>query len=59
MDRKDDSLPQRFLEEPAPNGPAKGQIVQLDKMLNEYYELRGWDNNGFPTEEKLKELDLK
>jgi len=43
-----------------PDGPAKGQVVNLDLMLDEYYEARGWDKNtGFPTREKLEELDLK
>ena len=27
-------------------------------MLDEYYDLRGWDPNGIPTEKKLKELGL-
>ncbi|MEX2723842.1 MAG: aldehyde ferredoxin oxidoreductase C-terminal domain-containing protein [Candidatus Freyarchaeota archaeon] len=27
-------------------------------MLNEYYEARGWDNNGIPTQKKLSELGL-
>jgi aldehyde:ferredoxin oxidoreductase len=55
---KDDTLPKRMLEEPMPDGPAKGKVVPLDKMLPEYYRLRGWDNNGVPTPEKLKELGL-
>jgi aldehyde:ferredoxin oxidoreductase len=29
-----------------------------DKMLDEYYELRGWDANGLPTKAKLEELGL-
>ena len=57
--RKDDSLPPRILKEPLSDGPAKGETVDLEKMLNEYYKLRGWDNNGIPTEEKLKELGIK
>ena len=60
--RKDDTLPGRIMEEPAPVGPAKGlKITQeiLDKMLDEYYELRGWDKDGIPTDEKLKELGLE
>lgn len=56
--RKDDSLPRRFLEEPMPEGAAKGSTVELDKMLNEYYALRGWDENGIPKLETLKRLDL-
>jgi aldehyde:ferredoxin oxidoreductase len=26
--------------------------------LDSYYEKRGWNNEGIPSEEKLKELDL-
>lgn len=59
--RKDDILPPRFMEEPLPDGVAKGQVItkkMLDEMLDEYYALRGWDKNGVPTKEKLKELGL-
>ncbi|NOQ85360.1 MAG: aldehyde ferredoxin oxidoreductase [Deltaproteobacteria bacterium] len=55
---KDDTLPKRLLEEPMPEGPAKGRVCKLDEMLPEYYKLRGWDENGVPTEEKLNELGL-
>jgi aldehyde:ferredoxin oxidoreductase len=56
--RADDTLPARLLEEPMPEGPAKGQTVNLDPLLDAYYEFRGWDKNGIPTKEKLKELGL-
>ncbi len=56
--RADDTLPKRMLEEPMPDGPAKGHVVELDEMLPEFYELRGWDEDGVPTEEKLAELGL-
>ena len=55
----DDTLPKRILEEPLPAGPAKGHVAELDKMLPEFYEVRGWDENGVPTPEKLQELGLK
>src|SRR6056297_2971659 len=61
IDRKDDYLPKRFLEEPLPedSGPSSGSIVELDYMLDEYYENRGWDiKTGIPNKEKLKELGL-
>ncbi|PKO12494.1 MAG: aldehyde ferredoxin oxidoreductase [Chloroflexi bacterium HGW-Chloroflexi-10] len=54
----DDTLPERMLKEPLPEGPAKGYVVQLDRMLPEFYKVRGWDSNGVPTPEKLKELGL-
>jgi len=57
FDGKDDTLPKRLLQEPMPEGPAKGQVVELEKMKEEYYKLRGWVN-GRPTPEKLKELDI-
>ncbi len=59
LTKADDTLPPRFLKEPMPDGASKGQIVHLDVMLPEYYKIRGWDENGVPTDEKLKELDLK
>ncbi|MFX1502730.1 MAG: aldehyde ferredoxin oxidoreductase family protein [Promethearchaeota archaeon] len=58
LTRVDDTLPARLLEEPLPEGPAKGQTVNLDVLLDSYYEFRGWDKNGIPTKEKLKELEL-
>ena len=58
--RRDDTLPERFTKEPMPAGPAKGQVVNLDVMLDEYYTLRGWDlKTGLPTREKLVELGLE
>jgi len=56
--KKDDKLPERFLKEPLPEGPLKGQTVHLDQMLSEYYSARGWDEEGIPTKEKLKQLKL-
>lgn len=54
----EDTLPHRMLHEPLPDGPAKGMVVELDKMLPEFYKLRGWDEKGVPTKEKLQELGL-
>lgn len=56
--KADDTLPPRLLKEPMPDGPAKGKVVELDTMLKEYYELRGWNKDGVPTKEKLIELSL-
>jgi aldehyde:ferredoxin oxidoreductase len=58
LDRGDDTLPPRCLREPMPDGPAKGEVVDLDPMLNSYYEIRGWDENGAPTGETLERLAL-
>jgi len=56
--KKDDTLPPRLLKEPVAEGPAKGMVNKLDVMLPEYYELRGWDKEGVPTEAKEKELGI-
>ncbi len=56
--RADDTLPLRLLKEPVKFGPNKGQVSKLSVMLPEYYEARGWDNNGAPTKEKLQELSI-
>jgi aldehyde:ferredoxin oxidoreductase len=55
---KDDTLPRRMLEEPMPEGPAQGQVCKLSEMLPEYYALRGWNDQGVPTEEKRVSLGL-
>lgn len=51
-----DYLPKRFLTEPATGGSA-GSVSELDVMLKEYYEARGWVNGVVP-EAKLKELEI-
>jgi aldehyde:ferredoxin oxidoreductase len=57
--RKDDTLPERFLKEPVPAGFAKGQVINLQPMIDEYYQERGWDKSGWPTKAKLVELGLE
>jgi aldehyde:ferredoxin oxidoreductase len=60
--RADDTLPKRFTEEPLPEGPfagAKITLEDLDQLLDDYYAFRGWDKEGRPTAEKLKELGLE
>lgn len=56
--RKDDSLPERLTKTPAPTGPAKGLVCHLDEMLDEYYQVRGWTENGLPGKEVLDRLGL-
>jgi len=56
--RSDDSLPPRFLSTPLPEGGSRESTVFLEKMLEEYYDLRGWDNRGIPLNSKLERLGL-
>ncbi|MCJ7651584.1 MAG: aldehyde ferredoxin oxidoreductase C-terminal domain-containing protein, partial [Candidatus Lokiarchaeota archaeon] len=40
-------------------GGAGDHLPPLNQMLNEYYQARGWDEFGIPTEETLKRLELE
>ena len=54
----DDTLPKRMLTEPAKTGPAKGMVNNLHEMLPKYYEIRGWDKQGVPTDDTRQRLSL-
>lgn len=55
----DDTLPARYLQEPVPDGPVKGQVCPLEPMLEEYYQARDWDRlTGYPSDAKLRSLNL-
>jgi len=56
--RADDTLPKRLLEEPFKSGLSKGHKIDFENLLDEYYQVRGWDSKGVPTKEKLEELNL-
>ena len=62
INREADTLPKRLMEDPLPEGPAKGMVIEketLEMMKDAYYEFRGWDKaTGIPTPEKLQELEL-
>jgi aldehyde:ferredoxin oxidoreductase len=62
LGRKDDTLPYKVMHLPIPDeGPSKGAMVtqeELDLLLDDYYEARGWTKEGVPTVEKLKELGM-
>ena len=55
---KDDCLPPRF-STPLPEGGSRNRIVHLEKMLPKYYRLRGWSSKGYPSEAKLKQLNIQ
>ena len=61
--RKDDILPWRLMNEPSPDRldhEAVNSQEELDKMLDEYYSLHGWDlKNSWPTREVLETLQLQ
>jgi len=56
--RKDDNLPKKMTIA-AKEGPRAGQSpIPHDKILDDYYKLRAWDKNGFPTKESLQRIGL-
>lgn len=61
--RVDDYPPQRFFEEKAKTGSAKGACLdkqKWDDMLDVYYDIHGWNReNGLPTPETLRSLGLE
>ena len=59
--REDDMLPRRIMEEPLPEGMAKGRVItpgMYNEMLDEYYQVRGWDSRGVPKKETLSGLAI-
>ena len=56
-----DMPPARFTKEPVVSGPTKGKLTSLEdanRLLDMYYEQRGWDAEGRPSPAKLEELGL-
>ena len=61
ISRSEDTLPRRYFEEPIPEGPSKGEVVcreEFSRMLDDYYTLHGWDEEGIPTRRTLRRLGL-
>ena len=61
LDRKNDKLPSKFLKALQGTGPTAGIALEekeFEDALDQYYKLNGWTQNGIPTRQKLRELDL-
>jgi len=59
ISRKDDTLPPRLLSHDRREGNAAGSLPHLGKMLAEYYQLRGWSEEGIPGQEIISRLGLE
>lgn len=60
--RRDDMIPERWIKDPLATGVSQGKVVpeaEFNQMLDRYYELRGWDEDGVPKPEKFRELGLE
>ncbi len=54
-----DTLPDRFLKEALPEGPSRGEVIRVKAMVDEYYDVRGWDRDtGHPRRETLETIGL-
>lgn len=53
-----DTLPKRFFSESLKEGPCRDRVVELDQLMEEYYLVRGWDQEGIPREKTLQELSI-
>jgi aldehyde:ferredoxin oxidoreductase len=57
---KDDTLPDRLLKEPKPDGPTKGSLVPLKELKEEFYKAMGYDlATGNPTDALLAKLEIE
>ena len=57
--RKDDTLPERLFTDPLPEGPLEGKVLpkkEFEAALSEYYHLRGWNQEGIPSKQRLEEI---
>ncbi|HPR24026.1 MAG TPA: aldehyde ferredoxin oxidoreductase family protein [Bacillota bacterium] len=57
--RKDDTMPERLAKDPLKSGPAAGQTIPreaFDDMLDQYYKVMGWDENGCLPDELIETL---
>ncbi|NHB67472.1 aldehyde ferredoxin oxidoreductase family protein [Perlabentimonas gracilis] len=58
IDPSEDKLPKRLIEDAIPSGPSKGMKSGLAELLPLYYQVRGWDEKGIPTKDKLDSLGV-
>lgn len=58
ISRKDDMLPPRFLTLNRRGKETPNQLPPIGRLLGDYYQYRGWQEDGIPTADKLQELDL-
>ena len=58
IDSSEDTLPNRMLKEVAKSGAGRGRVAELDKMLPEYYQIRGWKRDGTISISTKKRLNL-
>lgn len=56
--RKDDFLPPRFLTLKRTGEGLNNKLPPMGELLSDYYQYRGWNEDGIPSIEKLEELGI-
>jgi aldehyde:ferredoxin oxidoreductase len=59
LSRKDDNLPYKVYNQPIQTGPTAGKVIDVqdfERLLDMYYQKRGWDKNGIPPAEIEKKF---
>jgi aldehyde:ferredoxin oxidoreductase len=59
FNRAHDTVPKKIVRDALQNGPAAGQVIPpeaFEDMLDQYYEVMGWDKNGMMSDELIKSL---
>jgi len=59
LGRKDDTLPDRFTKDKRGSGKGAEYLPNIEDMVTQYYEQRGWDAQGVPLPSKIEELGLE
>ena len=57
----DDVLSEKIMNQPLVKSPHAGRVFkkeEFEKARKSYYQLRGWDDSGIPSTEKLEKLGL-
>jgi len=55
---RDDTLPEKFTTEPISEGPCQGSVINLAPMLQQFYALMGWEQDGTVSAAKIKQLGI-
>jgi aldehyde:ferredoxin oxidoreductase len=59
LDSSSDYLHERFTTLKRNYGPAANHLPPAEKMIKDYYRIRGWEDDGRISKEKLQKLDLQ
>jgi len=59
FNRKDDTIPKKLIKQALKSGAGAGQVIPqeaFDDMLDQYYEVMGWDKNGIMPDDLIQSI---